>query len=143
MMLRATSLDATRADHRIDSAGSVEPTRLRRLVTRAPSAALAGLAPLKDRAHGALRGAIQVYSVRGVPPATPGDGSEFSKALEAAVDKKLDVLLEGVDSGLSPEEADVQSDKALGKTDPTSNFEALDNAVVRIRSLMRPRTAFA
>ncbi|HVW53506.1 MAG TPA: hypothetical protein VHC91_24370 [Trinickia sp.] len=74
---------------------------------------------------------MQVYSVRGVPPASPGDGSEFGKALEAAADKKIDTLLEGVDKGLSPAEAAAQADKALGKTDPQSNFSALNPGALR------------
>ncbi|MET3233743.1 UNVERIFIED_ORG: hypothetical protein ABIC54_005958 [Burkholderia sp. 1263] len=132
MELRVTGLDATRADHRVDGAGSDKPTKPRGpAVAGTPSAALAGLVRQQDRTDSVPRGAMQVYSVRGVSPVSPGDGSEFGKALEAAADKKVDTLLEGVDKGLSPAEAATQADKALGKTDPQSNFAALDPVVLR------------
>lgn len=133
MELRVTSLDATRTGYRVDGAGSDKPTKPRGPVAGTPSTALAGLVRQLDRADGVPRGAMQVYSVRGVSPVSPGDGSEFGKALEAAADKKIDTLLEGVDNGLSPAEAAAQADKALGKTDPQSNFAALNPVALRGR----------
>lgn len=134
MELRVTSLDTTRTGYRVDVAGSDKPTKPRgAVVAGTPSAALAGLVRQQDRIGGGPRGAMQLYNVRGVSPVSPGDDSEFGKALEAAADKKIDTLLAGVDKGLSPAEAAEQANKALGKTDPQSNFSALDPVALRGR----------
>lgn len=132
MHLRVTSLNATRTGYRVDGAGSDKPTKSRGPgVAGTLSAALAGLVRQQDRTDGVPRGAMQVYSVRGVSPASPGDDSEFGRALEAAADKRIDALLEGVDKGLSPADASAEADKALGKNDPQSNFAALSPVALR------------
>ena len=126
MVLRVTSPDTPRAGYRADGAGSDKATQRREpVIAGTPSAALAGLVRQHDRTDGVPRGAMQVYSVRGVSPVSPGDDSEFGRVLGAAADKSDDILLEGVDGGLSADEAAEQADQALGKIDPQSNFAAL------------------
>jgi len=126
MVLRVTSPDTPRAGYRADGTGSDKATQRREpVIAGTPSAALAGLVRQHDRTDGVPRGAMQVYSVRGVSPVSPGDDSEFGRVPGAAADKSDDILLEGVDGGLSADEAAEQADQALGKIDPQSNFAAL------------------
>lgn len=117
--------------YRADDAGSDKAATTRKLTAGTPSAVLAGLGQQQHRTEGGPPRTLQVYNVRGVPPARAGDGSEFGRALEAAGDKRVDTLLEGVDKGLSPADASVEADKALGKTDPASNFAAVNRVPPR------------
>lgn len=134
MELKISIRDTAHMGYRADDAGSDKAAATHKPAAGTPSAALAVLAGLGQQPHRTENGprrTLQVYSVDGVPPARAGDGSEFGRALEAAGGKRLDTLLEGVDNGLSPADASVEADKALGKTDPASNFAAINRVPPR------------
>lgn len=90
----------------------------------------------KPTPHGAIAAALARFSqrlpsntrpnnialLRSVDPVSPGD--EFDKVIDEQAGKFADTFSQGMESGLTPKEAEVEANKAVGRIDPKANFSA-------------------
>ncbi|CAN7292894.1 hypothetical protein LJR230_001358 [Trinickia sp. LjRoot230] len=86
---------------------------------------------LNRHAHGAPQAAVHAnglpsgIALRGGPDEVhKGDGSIFDKVIAGATDKCVAVGEAAEADGASPEEADVEANKAIGTINPQANFSA-------------------
>jgi len=90
----------------------------------------------KPPSHGAIAAALARFSqrlpsstrpnnialTRSVDPVSPGD--EFDKVIDEQADKFANTFSQGMASGLNPQEAEAEANKAVGRIDPQANFSA-------------------